>query len=77
MIKFLNEYGLRCILIEAITQLCSKRINREFARDKNAYIILRELHKWEKDKKALLACENLVDILIRYVQLLLVLHLDF
>lgn len=53
------------MLLEAITQLCSKKVNREYVRDKNTYIILRELHKWEKDKKALLACENLVDILIR------------
>lgn len=52
--------------METLTQLCAKRVNREFIRSKNAYIILRELHKWEKDKKALMACENLVDILIRY-----------
>ncbi|CAG9769971.1 unnamed protein product [Ceutorhynchus assimilis] len=60
-----EDPDIRCILIEAITQLCSKRVNREFVRNKNSYVILRELHKWEKDKKALLACENLVDILIR------------
>ena len=34
-------------------------------REKNVYVILREYHKWEKDKNILLACENLVDILIR------------
>ncbi|XP_019769565.1 protein HGH1 homolog [Dendroctonus ponderosae] len=60
-----GDPDIRCILIEAITQLCSTRVNREYIRDKNTYIILRELHKWEKDPKALLACENLVDILIR------------
>lgn len=60
-----EDPDIRCILLEAITQLCSKRINREFIRDKNTYVILRELHKWEKDRKALVACENLVDILIR------------
>ncbi|XP_050315701.1 protein HGH1 homolog [Anthonomus grandis grandis] len=60
-----EDPDIRCILLEAITQLCSKKVNREFVRDKNTYVILRELHKWEKDKKALLACENLVDILIR------------
>lgn len=53
------------MLLEAITQLVTNRRNREFIRDKNTYVILRELHKWEKDKKALAACENLVDILIR------------
>ncbi|XP_076257144.1 protein HGH1 homolog [Rhynchophorus ferrugineus] len=60
-----EDPDIRCMLLEAITQLCSKKNNREYIRDKNTYIILRELHKWEKEKKALLACENLVDILIR------------
>ncbi|CAH2014470.1 unnamed protein product [Acanthoscelides obtectus] len=56
---------IRCILLEAITQLVAKRPNREFIRDKNTYVIMRELHKWEKDDEAKAACENLVDILIR------------
>ncbi|KAJ8984053.1 hypothetical protein NQ317_008779, partial [Molorchus minor] len=60
-----EDPDIRCILLEALTQLVAKRPNREFIRDRNTYIILRELHKWEKDKKALAACENLVDILIR------------
>ena len=34
-------------------------------REKNAYVILRELHKIEKNREVLLACENLVDILIK------------
>lgn len=55
------------MLIEAITQLCSLKENRVYIRDKNTYVILRELHKWEKDREVLLACENLVDILIRFV----------
>lgn len=55
------------MLLEALTQLVANRPNREYIRNKNTYVILRELHKWEKDKKALAACENLVDILIRYV----------
>lgn len=60
-----EDPDIRCMLLEAITQLCAVRKNREYIREKNAYVILRELHKWEKDKKALLCCENLVDILIR------------
>ncbi|XP_023014577.2 protein HGH1 homolog [Leptinotarsa decemlineata] len=60
-----EDPDIRCILLEAITQLVTKRVNREYIRDKNTYVILRELHKWEKDRKALAACENLVDILIR------------
>lgn len=53
------------MLLEAVTQLCAKRKNREYIRDKNTYVILRELHKWEEDDQAKAACENLVDILIR------------
>lgn len=53
------------MLLEAITQLCAKRKNRELIRNKNTYVILRELHKWEQDHVAKAACENLVDILIR------------
>ncbi|GJQ78077.1 hypothetical protein Trydic_g2419 [Trypoxylus dichotomus] len=60
-----EDPDIRCMLLEAITQLCAKRDNRKFIRNKNTYVILRELHKWESDDKALLACENLVDILIR------------
>ncbi|KAK5638022.1 hypothetical protein RI129_012317 [Pyrocoelia pectoralis] len=60
-----SDPDLRCMLLESITQLCTLRVNREYVRNHNTYLILRELHKWEKDRKALLACENLVDILIR------------
>ncbi|KAB0791558.1 hypothetical protein PPYR_03358 [Photinus pyralis] len=60
-----EDPDIRCMLIESITQLCTLRANREIVRSRNAYLILRELHKWEKDRKVLLACENLVDILIR------------
>lgn len=55
----------RLMLLEALNQLCATKVAREILRKKNAYIILRELHKWEKDKSCLLACENVVDILIK------------
>lgn len=60
-----EDPDIRNMLLEALTQLCSKRTNREYIRNKNAYVILRELHKKETDKMALLSCENLVNILIR------------
>lgn len=60
-----EDPDIRYMLIEAIIQLVAKRPNRELIRNKNTYIILRELHKWETDKKVLIACENLVNILIR------------
>lgn len=53
------------MLLEAVTQLCAKKSNREFIRNKNTYVILRELHKWERDFEAKAVCENLVNILIR------------
>ncbi|XP_029161443.1 LOW QUALITY PROTEIN: protein HGH1 homolog [Nylanderia fulva] len=56
---------IRLMLLEALNQLCATKVAREILREKNTYIILRELHKWEKDKSCLLACENVVDILIK------------
>lgn len=56
---------IRLMLLEALNQLCATKVTRQILREKNTYIILRELHKWEKDKSCLLACENVVDILIK------------
>ena len=53
------------MLLESLTQLCATKSGREQLRDKNIYVILRELHKTEKDRACLLAVENLVDILIK------------
>ena len=33
-------------------------------REKNVYVILRELHKWETDEEAKKACANLIQVLI-------------
>lgn len=54
------------MLLEALAQLCATKKGREILRAQNTYIILREYHKWEQNKNALLSCENVVDILIRY-----------
>ncbi|XP_046735446.1 protein HGH1 homolog [Diprion similis] len=56
---------IRTMLLEALAQLCATREGREILRDKNVYVILREFHKWEKDRAVLLACENVVDILLK------------
>lgn len=45
-------------------QLCSYKKCRDYIKSKNAYVILRELHKWEKDERVLAVCEKLVQILI-------------
>lgn len=60
-----SDPDIRIMLLEALGQLCATKKGREILREKNTYVILRELHKWEKDKNVLLACENVVDILIR------------
>nr|CAG4638564.1 EOG090X08WK [Cyclestheria hislopi] len=61
-----EDPDIRKMLIEALIQLCATKFGREYLRSKNTYIIMRELHKWEKDHNVLVACENLVDILIKY-----------
>ncbi|XP_023346484.1 protein HGH1 homolog [Eurytemora carolleeae] len=66
--KIEEDPDIRKMILEALTQLCSKRSAREILRKKNTYIILRELHKqarFEKDREVLLACENVIDILIK------------
>ncbi|XP_005100636.1 protein HGH1 homolog [Aplysia californica] len=55
---------LRTMLIEAVTQLCSTKQGRLLIKEKNAYVILRELDRWEKDPKTKVACRNLIDVLI-------------
>jgi len=60
-----QDPDIRKMLLEALTQLCATKFGREYLREKNAYIILRELHKQEKDREVLLAAENIVDILIK------------
>ena len=47
-----------------IQQLCCTRFGREYLREKQTYLILRELHKWEEDSNAKEACEKVVQILI-------------
>lgn len=60
---------MREMLLESLSQLCATKSAREYLRSKGAYEILREYHKWElktgEDKLALIACENVVDVLIR------------
>ncbi|XP_018371720.1 PREDICTED: protein HGH1 homolog isoform X1 [Trachymyrmex cornetzi] len=60
-----TDPDIRLMLLEALNQLCATKVVREMLRNANTYLILRELHKWEKDKNCLLACENVIDILIK------------
>ena len=45
-------------------QLCARKKCRDYVKEKNAYVILRELHNWEKDERVLLVLEKLVQVLI-------------
>lgn len=60
-----EDDDIRKMLLEALNQLCRTKQGRITMREKNVYIILRELHKVEKNKQVLLSCENIVDILIK------------
>ncbi|XP_063392051.1 protein HGH1 homolog [Cydia fagiglandana] len=59
------DVDIRKMILETLNKFCSKRNCREILRNNGVYYVLREYHKWEKDPKALLACENVVDILIQ------------
>ncbi|CAL1537337.1 unnamed protein product [Lymnaea stagnalis] len=59
-----SDPDLRAMLMESIMQLCATKQGRLYIKQKNAYVILRELHKWEKDPKAKLVCQKLCELLI-------------
>nr|CAG4646387.1 EOG090X08WK [Macrothrix elegans] len=61
-----SDPDIRKMLLEALTQLCATKYGREYLRSKNTYVILRELHKWEKEANVIAVLEHLVNILIRY-----------
>ncbi|CAG9790616.1 unnamed protein product [Diatraea saccharalis] len=60
-----TDIDIRKMILETLNKLCTKRTGREMLRENGVYYVLREYHKWEKDPQALLACENVVDILIQ------------
>ncbi|XP_053622391.1 protein HGH1 homolog [Plodia interpunctella] len=59
------DVDVRKMILETLVKFCTKRKGREVLRENGVYYILREYHKWERDAHALLACENVVDILIQ------------
>lgn len=64
-----EDPDIRKMLLESLSQLCATKKGREVLRMRGTYEILRELHKFENteagDPNVLLACENVVDVLIR------------
>lgn len=60
-----TDVDIRKMILETLNKLCTRRQGREILRENGVYYVLREYHKWEKDPRVLLACENVVDILIQ------------
>lgn len=60
-----SEPVIRQLLLEALMQLCVTRHGRESLRDQNAYLVLREHHKWETDCHCQMLNEDVVNLLIR------------
>ncbi|NXQ85046.1 HGH1 protein, partial [Nyctibius grandis] len=46
------------------SQLTATRAGRHTVREKGTYLILRELHRWEREPDVLAACEKVVQVLI-------------
>jgi len=44
--------------------LCSTKEGRLYIKKKQAYVIMRELHKWEKDAEVSAICHKCIDMLI-------------
>ncbi|XP_067871935.1 protein HGH1 homolog [Heterodontus francisci] len=59
-----KDPDIRKMLLEAINLLTATRNGRKMVKEKNAYVILRELHKWEKEPDVGAACEKLIEVLI-------------
>ncbi|XP_051871940.1 protein HGH1 homolog [Pristis pectinata] len=59
-----EDPDIRRMLLEAINLLMATKGGRKAVRDRNAYVILRELHKWEPEPDVAAACEKLIEVLI-------------
>lgn len=59
-----EDPDIRIMLIETLMLLCGRKENRDYVIGKNAYVILRELHKCETDEKVLAVCEKLIHFII-------------
>ncbi|XP_063183788.1 protein HGH1 homolog [Chroicocephalus ridibundus] len=59
-----EEPDIRKMLLEAIMLLTATKPGRRVVREKGTYLVLRELHGWEREPDVLAACENLIQVLI-------------
>ncbi|XP_031465326.1 protein HGH1 homolog [Phasianus colchicus] len=58
------EPDIRRMLLEALLLLTATKAGRLLLREKGTYVVLRELHRCEKDPEVLSACEKLIQVLI-------------
>lgn len=59
-----EDPDLRKMLVETLLLLTATKVGRQILKEKNAYAIMREFHKWEKEPHVGAACEKLVQALI-------------
>ncbi|XP_044024137.1 protein HGH1 homolog [Siniperca chuatsi] len=59
-----EDADIRKMLLETLLLLTATKAGRQTLKDKNAYPIMREFHRWEKDVHVTAACEKLVQVLI-------------
>lgn len=59
-----EEPDIRQMLLESIMLLTATKAGRRTVRDRGTYLVLRELHRWERDPRVLAACERLIQVLI-------------
>lgn len=59
-----QDPDIRRMLLEAINLLVATKNGREVVREKNAYVILRELHRWEEEPQVGATCLKLIELLI-------------
>ena len=62
--KAVASWKIALIATLVILQLCSTKSGRQYVKERNAYVIIRELHKWESDENVIKAIENVIQILI-------------
>ncbi|XP_051467380.1 protein HGH1 homolog [Apus apus] len=59
-----EEPEIRKMLLETILLLTATQAGRDVVRAKGTYLVLRELHRWEREPPVLRACQRLVQVLI-------------
>ncbi|XP_041421507.1 protein HGH1 homolog isoform X1 [Xenopus laevis] len=59
-----SDPDIRKMLIETVQLLCATAGGRRIVRQKGTYLIMRELHSWERESYVSRACEKLIQVLI-------------